>query len=318
MKKMWLMSLAVLCVMAACNKEENLQPGSELPPDSITQISESEPAADRSTCDPLDGVVLDGDMLSFESNEHVEQVLECLEQAYENHQDAFEAQYGDLSDDEMELIEEEIGFDDYLPLRDFENALGFASLRNKIEIEEEAWLNNEEPDWDNDPDDHFVVDEVTRTIFSENGQLMVAGELVDVSTLEELQEGSADSRSNGCKTGKSKSQNINYASGYRMRKRIAIRSYPWHTYVKARTISYKRKRGRWKRHRRRICAQAGGYVWEVDCTNKTYFNYPPEKCKKRKSVLWRQKLFRARTKKNQIGSVHKAPSYTSPVLLLTW
>ncbi len=318
MKKMWLMSLAVLCVMVACNKEELSTATEEPSSGKVEQIHEPESSGDRTTCDPFAGFVVDGDLLNFESAEAVEQVLLCLEDAYDAHQDAFEAEYGDLSDEEIELIEEEIGFDDYLPLREFENTLGFASLRSKIEIEEEAWLDNEELDLDNNPDDHFIVDDVTRTIFNESGQLMIAGELVDVNTLAELNgEEGADSRSSTCKTHKSKSAYVNYATNRLMKKKVAIRSYAWGTYVKAKTKSYKKKRRRWRKYRRNICAQADGYLWNAECENQTYFNYPLAKCKKRKSILWRGKFNASRTKKNKIKGYHKVDSHLS-TLWLSW
>ncbi len=297
------MIFAILFLTVACNKEKLSLPESES--ESITQNNSS----NEEYCNLYDGLTLDGDMLSFTSNDHVLEVLECLQYYYDQHLDEFEDLYGDLTDEEMEIIEEEIGFDDYLPLREFENTMGLSSLRNKIEEEEEIWLDDEELDETTDPDNHIVVDEVTRTIFNETGQLLVAGELVDANELLNLNDdGHTDSRSNNCKTNKSKHHYTNYTTNRLMKEVVSIISYPWATYIKAKTKSYKKKNKRWKKYRRKLKAQAYGKVWNIDCSNSDLVSSSLE-CKKRKSLKASLTLSPARTKKNHVKGYHSCNGY---------
>ena len=60
---------------------------------------------------------------------------------------------------------------------DWENSLAFQSIRQKIETEMEAWLDNEVLDTLNCPDDYFIVDEELRTVINLDNQFAV-GDLI--------------------------------------------------------------------------------------------------------------------------------------------
>lgn len=60
-------------------------------------------------------------LLEFSSVEHYEATIAMLETQMEQHEDAFLASWGSLSDDELNAKEAEVGFVDHQPLIDFEN-----------------------------------------------------------------------------------------------------------------------------------------------------------------------------------------------------
>ena len=126
-------------------------------------------------------------VLEFRDTQHFNSVLECLEASVEAYNDAFEAIYGSLTDDEVDIVEQQIGFYEDQPLLDFENKLGFYSLRKKIEGEEEILLANDALDDENDPDDHFILDEELRTLLTINCNAKISSELIDFCYADDLQ-----------------------------------------------------------------------------------------------------------------------------------
>lgn len=120
-----------------------------------------------------------GTMMSFSTIQEYENTIQYLMDAVEAHQDAFYLQYGDLSDDEMDAIAQNIGYDDYQPLIDFEEQHGFTnSMRKNMKALEEIWLANEELDPETDPDNDNVFDIFDQTLYNEVGELMLAGKVL--------------------------------------------------------------------------------------------------------------------------------------------
>lgn len=121
-------------------------------------------------------------MLFFDSHADVISTLEALSDAYEEQEDSFMSEYDNLSDSLLNELEDSIGYNDQAPLEDFENQFGgFSSLRNKIIMEEENWLaNNDELDIEDDPDSHYIVDEYIRTIVNEEGQFGVGDTVIEL------------------------------------------------------------------------------------------------------------------------------------------
>jgi hypothetical protein len=79
---------------------------------------------------------------------------------------AFVTFYASLDDEAINVKEKEIGFRPEKPLFDFDNFFAHYSLFSKIDAEERLWLNNEELDLMNDPDNHFIFDEELRAILN--------------------------------------------------------------------------------------------------------------------------------------------------------
>ncbi|MFN4124192.1 MAG: hypothetical protein ACK4GL_12960, partial [Flavobacteriales bacterium] len=66
-------------------------------------------------------------ILWFEDEQHYEMVYQCLEQAYEAHNDWFDQQTQNMSDDDAEAHAAYVGFNEDQPLMDFEAFQNFYS-----------------------------------------------------------------------------------------------------------------------------------------------------------------------------------------------
>src|SRR5690606_8348760 len=88
---------------------------------------------------------------------------------------AFLAMNSSLTDDQLDSLEEQIGYNDDQPLVDFESEFsGFFSLRKDIDQKEDVFLASSNSDKINlDPDNHFVADEVERTLLNSKAEVKV-------------------------------------------------------------------------------------------------------------------------------------------------
>jgi hypothetical protein len=156
---------AITSVFMACKKE----PLSQASPD--RGIAKGGEVREGRECAEL--VRLQCGMLSFNDQAHFQEVYDCLEAAYEAHLDAFEAQYGYLSEDDYNDTADQLGFVDEQPLIDFEVVLGFQSYRKVFDNLESQWLGSG-MDLGNDPDDSRCVDDpIHGALLNSSGALMV-------------------------------------------------------------------------------------------------------------------------------------------------
>lgn len=118
------------------------------------------------------GISVVNGMLHFQDMGHVQSVMESLYQNYVIHDDNFLSSYPDLTSDELEAKEEEIGFRDYKTYEDFEEDLNFNSLRSHIEKQNEIYLDLDDDRLD-DPDDHFIILDEERAILNLNAEVMI-------------------------------------------------------------------------------------------------------------------------------------------------
>ncbi len=121
--------------------------------------------------DPYVGVNINSGILEFTDAAAFNALNDRLEQAYEDHSAAFYDGLSSLTDEQVNDYAENQGFDDLLPLREFEAFWGFNSLRQKIEseISEE----NQFPETD-----YIVADEVEGTLINQYGQYKIGSELI--------------------------------------------------------------------------------------------------------------------------------------------
>ena len=97
-------------------------------------------------------------ILAFADMESFTSTLTELENERNTLDSLFIDFYNYLDEDEINAKEEEIGFDERTPFFTFENSLGFYSLFHQIEDEMDIFLQQENPDWENSPNDHFIWD----------------------------------------------------------------------------------------------------------------------------------------------------------------
>lgn len=135
---------------------------------------------------PLEGVEFDGEMLAFESWDHVEAVETYLANQVEAHNDAFHDQYPDLDDEAYNDLIEEMGFNEYLPLDNFEDQYSFNSKRKQMDALVEAWLAElgDELDLETFPDNFSLQGAAIRSLFNESGQMRVGDEVLEIEDLE--------------------------------------------------------------------------------------------------------------------------------------
>lgn len=116
-------------------------------------------------------------ILSFDSEEEYYTTLDSLNQVFENYQLEFQEKYKEVNDENLNelIISERIDLE--LPLTEFETKYNFTSLRNNLNEKEALWLNQPEPDFENSPQIFPIEDHVERTLWNENGEIMIGGKI---------------------------------------------------------------------------------------------------------------------------------------------
>lgn len=115
-------------------------------------------------------------MLHFSSYEEYESLLAGLEAGVELHEDQFVSMYDHLDEDELNEIEESTGFNEDLPLEDFESLHSFYSLRKATVTAENNWLQtSDQPSfsWDDNPDNFTYIDGVEQTFYNTWHEVMI-------------------------------------------------------------------------------------------------------------------------------------------------
>ncbi len=295
--KIHTISLAILIVgLSACIKEKSLNPinTSEFQYDVKSVIDYSSIQVKPKGFNGKSG---SSKILAFKDMETFLFTLNELERQTIELDNAFVEFYKDLDNEAINEKEEEIGFDEQRPLYDFANNLAFKSLFEKIAIEEELWLNQEEPDWNNDPDNHFVDLEELRSLLNVDGEVQIGNfiykltedgyfeiangslqslKLLDVSNLGKtllpantvfVGDGNSQSKlsSSDCRSGKSDKAFETFGNR-RIKWRISHRTYVWGRSAIAKTKNYKKKRRRWKKYRTNVLASVSGYVSGINPT----------------------------------------------------
>jgi hypothetical protein len=129
--------------------------------------------------DSYSGVSKVGGVLEFTDVTALDNIMTRLENAYEDHSSNFIDPLDYMSDDAITDYAQSVGFDEFLPFKEFEAFFGLYSLRQLIESEEIAWLNTADP-WAASvyPDDKYAIeDDAERTINNQYGQVKVGGTL---------------------------------------------------------------------------------------------------------------------------------------------
>ena len=122
-----------------------------------------------------------GNILKFNSTADVNTVLNQLEADYETHNQNYENQYPNLTAEQLDDMDEQTGFDQFKPMRDFENLFaGFTSQRAIAEGIEAAWLANNFTSADPDATD-LTFDDALNTIFNQSYSFSVGNTLYQLT-----------------------------------------------------------------------------------------------------------------------------------------
>lgn len=120
------------------------------------------------------------DILRFKTEEDFDNARIILLKMQESELTAFNNKYLDESKEDFEYLDqiaEEIGFSEEGIFEQFNKALNFKSLRNKINIQEAIFLNNENPDWDNNPINHFLGTPDMFTLINPFNEFMIGDKI---------------------------------------------------------------------------------------------------------------------------------------------
>lgn len=273
----------------------------------------------------------ENNILIFPSWEEYHLTIEKLDELTENYCNAFDANIpANISDEQYDALCESAGFDEDNILRQFEEDLAFCSLRQKINVAEDAWLDTQSetgPFVGNDPDDDFIDDETERTLLNEGHEVIIGDRKkgyviykfiddlgnfyqinnMDLELLQAINNGqvpvgnpnlvihSPKPSDDECKQ-KVKEKEFEENGIYRFKRISKIRkSIDYeirYSKIRATTKGYKLKRGKWKRRRTDITASIGA----VD-SNTNGFIYV--ECNKE------QELLKTKSKKRRRVSVEK-------------
>jgi hypothetical protein len=242
----------------------------------------------------------EGNILCFESFEHVKWTIDELDRLLDEYNERYIAPLlAGRSDDELVEIAEQGGIDSYKPFEEFERSLNFTSLRKVLLEAELHWL--ETTDGENieeDPDNHYVMETSFRTVLNPNAELKIGGvyfryleegyfETMDITTLTNTRNGDYSNVENGnlvlekyqksgCRSGKTKSDfAYNNGKSRRIKWVIAHKTpFPKGRHVKAKTKNYYKKNRTWKKYEATCSAKVYGHIsgWDGNCSTQVDFN----------------------------------------------
>ena len=291
-------------------------------------------------------------MLEFVDVDHYESTASDLERQLEEHDDAFLAEHDqmDLEGEELDSIEEVVGFVAHQPLINFENYYNIpATMRQDYVVAEEAWLDNEELDMEKDPDLTYCFSEAEMTLLNPEGEVKMGDKIykftekgyvqisdLDIGTLIRIENGDIDAYSeptvttniefNGggkgnCSGWKTKSDKHKYSSKKRVKRVVFFHNYPYKATGGSKLKSYKKKNnGKWKKHRMNLGVSTQCHLKDNNCWDDISM-WSGWKRKKRKSISKRSTYWGATPKKAKKGdSIFGQYEYAgnSTYKILTW
>ncbi|QRN94517.1 C-type lectin domain-containing protein [Archangium violaceum] len=112
-------------------------------------------------------------VLRFNSADDLYAVINQLEADYETYNTNYENQYPNLTAEQMDVVDEQNNFDEFVPYKNLERQLsGFTSKRSRIEVVERTWLANDMTGTDPDSLD-ITFDDAENTLFNSNYELKI-------------------------------------------------------------------------------------------------------------------------------------------------
>lgn len=253
-----------------------------------------------SVCNELfNEILVEDGKLKFTDLNHYKEVLECLESQVETHNDAFETENSAMTPEQMDDYAEQIGFNEWQPLLDFESNFNFLSRRELVATNIQIWLDNPVLDFENDPD---LVDgginPILRTLLNTNGDVVIGGTTYNFFRNPPL--------NHECFKVGYKSDKAQYNNGQNQFKMIlyanSLNPIVWS--VQTSVTNYKKKsNGNWALARTRLFIQVGGSVRDTSCNfPQSFGNFKPAKTRSSYSTtysFWASPVY-VKFKKNEV------------------
>ncbi len=254
----------------------------------------------------LPTIGVENGMLTLASNTAVVQAANYLAYKYREHDDIFLAQYPGKTAEEIAVIEETNGYNDDQPYIDFENQKGITSMRSVITAAEDNWLATNTTDATTGDPDTVAYEEGVRTLlnsygeikvgsiyykFNNDGSYYVTGGPAQLIALRSQTAKSALPSGVTLVSSAVASPTVfpdptchpyghrsatPSAGSWRMKNNTNLYSYPWGGRMNAKTKSYKKINGHWKKRRADIFAWVYGTVQNNQCAGAQYAEAAPE------------------------------------------
>jgi hypothetical protein len=123
----------------------------------------------------------DGCILKFNSMADVNTVINQLNADYDSYNNDYDSQYPNLTDEELDDMDEQNGFDEFQTFKNFEALFGgFCSKRAEIESVENTWLANNFSGLDPDEIDQ-TFDDAENTVFNNNYSFKIGGDIYQLT-----------------------------------------------------------------------------------------------------------------------------------------
>lgn len=256
---------------------------------------------------PYPGVALNNGVLEFTDLAAYQNLIAKLEYEVEQHNADFVDPREYMTDDEINNLAMSIGFDEFKPLRDFENYFGFQSYRQLIESQENQWLQNDILDMDTDPDGNSsIVEDVPRALINHSGYVKISGNTINFIDPSPFAQPFEYCFLFG--------RNANYYPPWdndskTFKYLVALRNFPWQVggVVVAKTINLKKKSaGGWERYFTKTESRISGTVYNQDCLYKGSFTTGSQSPKRHKSKIAKEKYWGQiiSSKPSNISSYH--------------
>lgn len=304
--KTGLFPAALLCLAVSCNQEA----------ETLKEITGSPPEVTPIGPDITQRVQVVNGLLKFETGADFDQMVDILDERDAKWNDELLQYLTPYTTDDLEglaepkldaiadlfeMYEETKGITGDYVYEHFEDELRFKSLRDKLALLEEAFLDQENPDWDNDPSDHFISGTAEQTLFNARGEIMVGGklykmfpngllyevtdgdfntlwaitdqyenELFEADNVEAYNVGVLSGRMGDCRSWVRQPNPREYAPG--SKKYIGYgghRSFIFSNRVFSTVKHYKKKGRKWKKRRAHLVTYAWGHHAKADPGNLT-------------------------------------------------
>lgn len=315
MKKIILISFAVILIIAACQKERLAPTNANLNSNTSTAARDDDPNhddRDSTVCKVTfcNGVAIFADSTAYQN------AYDCLEQKHETWNTDFDNAHNTMTTDAIEDLIESIGWDENYKLHYFENFYSHPSYQSYLDSLEDIWLAGGTWNPATDPDNlDFFDDEITNTFFSTNGMLLIGKTLLiidvngdlwalpnaDCSIISQVNQnpddlqyhikatklfGNSGTYGNECLDYAKETDYLSYGTSPERKIKMKLKYNASHfggdvTNMRSKIKTYKKKNSKWRSCRRELETTVQGSL-STACL--TFNPYSSTKVKKRRSL----------------------------------
>ncbi len=254
-------------------------------------------------------------MLSFADMNTCNFVLDELDRQVREYDSVFLSQFDSLNNIEViNNVAEEVNYDENQPLYEFADFYTMYSLLKNIQEQEDIFLQQDEQNIEDDPDNHFIVENQVRAILNSDCEVKIADTIYkltengyyaipngNLKSLKNLSDNIDDNgktvylpnvifcgdnddiRASDCRSNK---RNYGYKKSsdgnYRIKWVVSHWTHPWERRVIAKIDNYKKRKpssNRWKKVKANSFCKVYGYVSAVSSNGEancsTQFNFNP-------------------------------------------